>query len=487
MYSKKVLEEFKHPHNIGEMKNADGIGKVGNIQCGDLMWVYIKVGKNKKGEEIIKDIKVKTFGCLPPNEKVVLGADWENIAALKQGQKVINGTGASDTIAKTFEIPYNGRMLTFVPLVSRYNSFSVTPEHPLLAVKREKVGAGKCLQGKSKWLRTSKSKIAQTSPEFTEAGNLKAGDYLVFNYLKEVRDDASLSKDLMRLLGYYLSEGYPITRGNAVAFAFCKNEKIIQDAEKLLEKLAKKKIGKRTRGNVTEVYLCSKKFTDLLISLCGKGAKKKTLSEKILLLPPEKQLELIKSFWAGDGDKTIRRKGNSPTYRLATASEKLAIQFQEILARNGMFSSISKRQRKEHLIEGRNVTGSELFIVSYKTSRNHKFVHSVNGYFLVPIKEITEKKYLGPVYNLELPGEPNSYLAKGFVVHNCVAAIATSSKLTELAKGMTLEEALKIDKQKIAEELGGLPPVKMHCSVLSMDGLRKAIEDYRNKKGKQAK
>jgi nitrogen fixation NifU-like protein len=67
----------------------------------------------------------------------------------------------------------------------------------------------------------------------------------------------------------------------------------------------------------------------------------------------------------------------------------------------------------------------------------------------------------------------------------CVAAISTSSVLTTMAKGMALEEALKIDKQRIAEELGGLPPVKMHCSVLSMDGLRKAIEDYRNKKGKQ--
>ena len=66
----------------------------------------------------------------------------------------------------------------------------------------------------------------------------------------------------------------------------------------------------------------------------------------------------------------------------------------------------------------------------------------------------------------------------------CVAALATSSKLTEMVKGMTLEAALKIDKKKIAEELDGLPPAKMHCSLLSMDGLRKAIEDYRNKKAK---
>jgi len=63
-YSKKVLEAFKHPKNIGEIKNADGIGKVGNPVCGDLMWIYIKVEKNKKGQEIITDIKFKTFGCV---------------------------------------------------------------------------------------------------------------------------------------------------------------------------------------------------------------------------------------------------------------------------------------------------------------------------------------------------------------------------------------------------------------------------------------
>ncbi|MFX0200546.1 MAG: Fe-S cluster assembly scaffold protein NifU [Candidatus Hodarchaeota archaeon] len=63
MYSKKVMENFMNPKNMGEIPDADGIGKVGNPKCGDLMWVYIKVGKNEKGEEIIDDVKVKTFGC----------------------------------------------------------------------------------------------------------------------------------------------------------------------------------------------------------------------------------------------------------------------------------------------------------------------------------------------------------------------------------------------------------------------------------------
>jgi len=65
-YTKTVMEHFMHPKNLGEMKDADGIGKVGNITCGDIMWLFIKVGKKKvKGKEVefIKEIKFKTLGC----------------------------------------------------------------------------------------------------------------------------------------------------------------------------------------------------------------------------------------------------------------------------------------------------------------------------------------------------------------------------------------------------------------------------------------
>lgn len=64
MYAKKILERFRHPKFAGEMKDADAVGEVGNLKCGDIMKVYIKVGKNKKGENIIKDIKFLTYGCV---------------------------------------------------------------------------------------------------------------------------------------------------------------------------------------------------------------------------------------------------------------------------------------------------------------------------------------------------------------------------------------------------------------------------------------
>jgi nitrogen fixation NifU-like protein len=65
-----------------------------------------------------------------------------------------------------------------------------------------------------------------------------------------------------------------------------------------------------------------------------------------------------------------------------------------------------------------------------------------------------------------------------FKTFGCGAAIATSSMTTELAKGKTLEEGLKITRADVADSLGGLPPVKMHCSNLAADALHAAIEDY---------
>ena len=71
-----------------------------------------------------------------------------------------------------------------------------------------------------------------------------------------------------------------------------------------------------------------------------------------------------------------------------------------------------------------------------------------------------------------------------FKTFGCGAAIAVSSMVTEMAKGMTLDEAMKITREAVADELGGLPPQKMHCSNLGADALHAAIKDYWIKIGK---
>jgi nitrogen fixation protein NifU and related proteins len=89
----------------------------------------------------------------------------------------------------------------------------------------------------------------------------------------------------------------------------------------------------------------------------------------------------------------------------------------------------------------------------------------------------------GDVMNLYIKVENDVITDAKFKTFGCGAAIATSSMVTELVKGKTIEEAMSLSNRAVAEALGGLPSIKMHCSVLAEDALKLAIEDYFKKTG----
>jgi len=90
MYNKKVIEHFTRPHNQGKIKSPSGTGTVGNPKCGDIMRMYIKVEKNKKGEEIIKDIKFETLGCGAAISTSSMATDIAKGKTLDEALKITN-------------------------------------------------------------------------------------------------------------------------------------------------------------------------------------------------------------------------------------------------------------------------------------------------------------------------------------------------------------------------------------------------------------
>ncbi len=83
MYSEKVMKHFLHPHNYGKIKNADGVGKVGNVLCGDVMHVYIKVENDR-----IADIKFETFGCAAALATSSMVTDLAKGKTIKEALKI---------------------------------------------------------------------------------------------------------------------------------------------------------------------------------------------------------------------------------------------------------------------------------------------------------------------------------------------------------------------------------------------------------------
>ncbi|MFC1666890.1 Fe-S cluster assembly scaffold protein NifU [Candidatus Omnitrophota bacterium] len=130
-------------------------------------------------------------------------------------------------------------------------------------------------------------------------------------------------------------------------------------------------------------------------------------------------------------------------------------------------------------MEGFTSQYSEKVMEHFKNPRNIGEIPDANGIGNVG------NPVCGDIMRLYIKVENDIIMDAKFKTFGCGAAIATSSMVTELVKGKTIEEALRISNRAVAEALGGLPPIKMHCSVLAEEALKSAIDDYLKKKGKR--
>ncbi|MCX8158382.1 MAG: iron-sulfur cluster assembly scaffold protein [Candidatus Diapherotrites archaeon] len=100
MYNERIMKEFTKPKNMGEMKNPDAIGKAGNPVCGDVMEIYLKIEK-KDNKEYIKDIKMKTFGCVVAIANASVLTQLVKGKSLEEAEKIDN----KDILAQLGEVP----------------------------------------------------------------------------------------------------------------------------------------------------------------------------------------------------------------------------------------------------------------------------------------------------------------------------------------------------------------------------------------------
>jgi len=96
MYTEKVIDHFREPHNRGKMEGYSAVGKVGNIICGDVMWLYIKVEPNDAGQDIITDISWETFGCTAAIATSSMVSDLAKGKTIEEAIAVTNQDVASE-------------------------------------------------------------------------------------------------------------------------------------------------------------------------------------------------------------------------------------------------------------------------------------------------------------------------------------------------------------------------------------------------------
>ncbi len=367
-------------------------------------------------------------GCLPGGEQVSLGDRWTNIEHLKPGDHVVASDGCKARVRAVMVRPYRGEMLTIRPL-SPYNTFRLTPEHPVLVVRRSEVLTKR--KPRNGWLpEVDTSQLLAAEPQYVPAGELAVGDFLVFPRVQAEGYNPKYSPELLKLLGYYLAEGSAFLHKTlnmpVVSFTFSSGEaEIIAEVCSLITHVTGKRayVTELKGRHAVNVTVYSRELMELCLTSCGKGAARKRLSDELMALPPEQIELLLNAYFRGDGN--VCDKGNSVMHRAVTASETLAQQLQELLARKGIFASIQVRKGGDDV---RKIHRPDQYIVVYTVEKHWSEIRKTDTYFLIPIKGIERTLYDGFVFNLDVEG-PNSYLVRGFAVHNCTAPVYSKESL----------------------------------------------------------
>lgn len=383
----------------------------------------------------IKDLEVSydapnwCAGCVVPETFIQTNPSSRLVTTIKEHDTVIASDGKGHKVTETMNHMHDGVVYR---LVSKYfGETTLTAEHPILAVRR----IHKKLQNK------------EFQSEWIEAAELKVGDYLLYPILKEIRDKTELdlpytkkikdtrskalpskiilNKEFLRLAGYYIAEGY--VHGRAICFTFHKKEQKYVD-EVLSCMLQVFNLSGvtivREQKNTVDVFFNSSYLSEYFEQWFGKGALNKKIPDFLMYLPKEKQKELIRGLWCGDG--WVSKKTHRASYK--TISKQLCEQLKMLLLRQGILPIISVYKaysihKISYALQIRDPYDFSLLqrILEIPTEMTHRVRRRnliTKDFAFLPIKTIESKKYKGPVYNFEVETE-NAYVTENAILHNC--------------------------------------------------------------------
>ena len=450
---------------------------------------------------IAVDFAMQTV-CVKGDTKITTNPSYlqKSIKELKISEKVLTHNGEFKEVKRVFERDYQGEMIRIE--ISNLKKLEITPEHPILGIKREDI---KCYQSysrkniaicKPQEERTCKKqckkwKSFSWEPKFVPAKELRKGDFIATPLPLEITDFYSidyskvktkswirspwnfkptnkfiLKPSLLRLLGYYLAEGnisyYPAHWDNqikypaGVVFSFnIWEEKYVKDIRQIISQNFNElnvRITRKPKCHTTVVEIRSRSLAEFIKYLCGSGVEEKRLSQELLHLKPRLQKEILKGFFRGDGqlrkrDKNAKgsdKKGNR--YVASTVSEILAHQLYWLLLRNQIKCTLRKSSSKTKggkyayfiSIHGKELNKLEDKQLVNPKKQGYKSFIYKNWLF-EPIKRIKKYNFKGKVYNLEVK-EDNSYAANLLAVHNCAAGTGSFLDAQSFRLGIPIEQ-----------------------------------------------
>ncbi len=422
--------------------------------------------------------------CLHPSTRILTEKGMEEIQNVVHKENlplVITHKGRFQKIERTFQHHYDG-VIRRIQL-RYYRDFSITPSHQIYAIKRTNLicvmdSFSLCYpnrtdKGTNKTRKCNECKRKRkVHPKLLEAKELEKGDLVIVpiprdskdvtnirvsevlaereftdfieidknNFIKfkrgktRIPNEIHLSKEFSRLAGYYVSEGSVISksgRPNSASLVFTFHEKedlFINDVFRLLKRFFNLEPKIRAGSlKTTRVEMDSTIVARIFETLFGDRSKNMKIPSWFLFLPIHKQKEFLKGAFRGDGSVTDNK--NRPT-DFVTTSPIIRDAVQLILLRLGIPSVISiakkgKFRKNVAFIIFPAGTFRKEFVDIFELRKNVKEGHNIyegktRDFLIVPIKEIVDEKYLGPVYNLQVQND-QTYLVNFVAVSNCYA------------------------------------------------------------------